>query len=154
MMIANLKYLFIFLFLTGLIFFSCKKAQPVQSNATINQANNTPVNITILISSHPNLIATGGVDTVSNAGIKGILIYRASTTQFYAYERSCTYDGTTVANAKVSASNGSFTAKDNICGSMFVIGDGTGSVSHGPATFALKQYVTSFDGTNILHITN
>lgn len=138
----------------SVLMLSCAKTQAPQNNATINQANNTPVNFTVLISSHPNLLNTGGVDTIPNVGVKGIIIYRASTSQFYAYERSCTYDGTTVANAKVTAGNGSFTAKDNVCGSIFTIADGTGGVTHGPATYALKQYTATYDGTNSLHITN
>ena len=152
---GKLKYGgFFILTVMGVLTFSCSKSQAPASNATVIQANSTPVNVTVLISSHPNLNGTGGVDTIANAGVKGILIYRASTTQFYAYERSCTYDGTTVANAKVSAANGSFTCKDNVCGSIFMIADGSGVVSHGPANYPLKQYTTSFDGTNSLHITN
>ena len=145
---------FFILMVIGFLVLSCAKTQAPQNNATTNQANTTPVNVTVLISSHPNLVSSGGCDTIQNAGIKGILIYRASATQFYAYERSCTYDGTTVANAKVTAANGSFTAKDNVCGSIFTIADGSGSVSHNPATYPLKQYAVSFDGTNTLHITN
>lgn len=155
MMVSKLKYgAFFILTVISCLFFSCAKTQTPQSNATINQANQTPVNVTVLISSHPNLAGTGGVDLIANAGIKGILIYRASTTQFYAYERSCTYDGTTVTNAMVSAATGDFTAKDNVCGSIFTIADGSGGVTHGPATFALKQYTATFDGTNSLHISN
>ncbi|MFI5141608.1 MAG: hypothetical protein ACHQII_04575, partial [Bacteroidia bacterium] len=147
-MTSKLKYdVFFILTVTSVFFISCAKTQTPQSNPTVNQANNTPVNVTVLISAHPNLNGTGGVDTIANAGLKGILIYRASTTQFYAYERSCTYDGTTVANAKVSAANGSFTAKDNVCGSIFMIGDGTGGVTHNPATYPLKQYTVAYDGT-------
>ena len=137
----------------GVVVFSCKKTQTVQSNPTLVQANSTPVNVTVLISSHPNLVAAGGVDTVSG-GIKGIIIYRASTTEFYAYERSCTYDGTTVANAKVYAVSGSFSCKDNVCGSIFTIADGSGGVTHGPATYSLKAYTVAYDGSNALHITN
>jgi Rieske Fe-S protein len=155
MVMSKIRYGgFFMLMVICVVIISCAKTQAPQNNATVNQANNTPVNVTVLISSHPNLNGTGGVDTISNAGIKGILIYRASTTQFYAYERSCTYDGTTVTNAKVSATNGSFTCKDNVCGSIFTIADGSGGVSHGPATYPLKQYTVAFDGTNTLHITN
>lgn len=138
----------------GVLFFSCAKTQTPQNNATVNQANNTPVNVTILISAHPNLAGTGGVEMIANVGLKGIIIYRASTTQFYAYERSCTYDGTSVANAMVSAAMGDVTAKDNVCGSVFTIADGSGGVVHSPATYPLKQYTVTYDGTNTLHITN
>src|SRR6185437_13162156 len=146
MMAGKLKYgVFFILTVTSVLILSCAKTQAPQNNATVNQANNTPVNVQILISSYPSLNNTGGVQLIPNVGIKGILIYRASTTQFYAYERSCTYDGTTVANAMVTAANGDFTCKDNVCGSIFSIADGTGGVSHGPATYPLKQYTANFD---------
>ncbi len=155
MMAGKLKYGVIFILtVTSGLFFSCAKTQTPQSNPTVNQANNTPVNITVLISAHPNLNGTGGVELIANVGLKGILIYRASTTQFYAYERSCTYDGTTVANAMVTPETGNTTAKDNVCGSIFLIGDGSGGVTHNPATYPLKQYTVAYDGTNTLHITN
>ena len=155
MVVSKLKYGgFFILTVISALFFSCAKTQAPQNNATVNQANNTPVNVTVLISSHPNLASTGGVEMIANVGVKGILIYRQSTTQFYAYERNCTYDGTTVTNAMVSAATGDFTCKDNVCGSMFMIADGSGGISHGPATYPLKQYTTNFDGSNSLHITN
>jgi len=155
MMASKLKYgVFFILTVISTLFFSCAKTQAPQNNPTVNQANNTPVNVQVLISSYPSLNGTGGVQLIPNAGVKGILIYRASTTQFYAYERNCTYDGTTVNNAMVTAATGDFTCKDNVCGSMFMIADGSGGVSHGPATYPLKQYTITFDGTNTLHITN
>ncbi|HTA63151.1 MAG TPA: hypothetical protein VK835_11875 [Bacteroidia bacterium] len=152
---SKLKYgAFFMLTVISVLFFSCAKTQTPANNATVVQANSTPVNVFVLLSSHPNLAAPGGVDMIANAGVKGILIYRQTTTQFYAYERSCTYDGTTVANAMVSAGAGSTTCKDNICGSIFTIFDGSGGVAQGPANYPLKQYAISFDGTNSLHITN
>ena len=155
MMAGKLKYgVFFILTVISVSFFSCAKTQSPQNNGTVNQANQTPVNVTILISSYPNLAGTGGVQLIPNVGIKGILIYRASTTQFYAYERSCTYDGTTVTNAMVTAATGDFTAKDNVCGSIFMIADGTGSVTHSPATYPLKQYTATFTAPNTLVITN
>ena len=72
---GKLKYgAFFMLTATGGLFLSCAKTQSPQNNATINQANNTPVNIQVLISSHPNLNGVGGIDTIPNVGLKGILI--------------------------------------------------------------------------------
>lgn len=157
MVMRKVKYGSFFMLTVITVFsLSCAKTQSPQNNPTINQANNTPVNFTVLLSSHPSLNNPGGIDSIPNVGIKGVIICRAvsSTEQFYAYERSCTYDGTTVANAKVSGVSGGFTCKDNVCGSVFTIADGTGSVSHGPATFALKQYSVTVVNSNELHITN
>lgn len=157
MMLRNFKYLPFFVLLAiGTFIFSCKKstsAQAVQSNATYVQASNTPVNIQVYLSSHPNLNTVGGIDTVSNVGIRGIIIYHGSS-QFYAYERACTYDGTTSSAAKVFAYQ-TFSARCTLCGSVYSISDGSGNVTHSPATFALKQYTVNFDASsNILHITN
>ncbi|HEX7414842.1 MAG TPA: hypothetical protein VF411_12435, partial [Bacteroidia bacterium] len=140
-------------------FLSCKKSttQQTANNAVLNLAANTHFNVTVYISSHPNLAGTGGIDTIPNVGIRGLIIYRASNSidpQFYVYERACTYDGTTNTNARVFATSGSFTCKDNVCGSIFTISDGTGLPSHAPATYALKQYHFTYDGTNVLTITN
>src|ERR1700757_4049078 len=116
MMMRKLKYgAFFMLTATSVLFLSCAKTQSPQNNATINQANNTPVNVQVLLSSYPSLAGPGGVQLIANVGVKGILIYRAANNQFYAYERSCTYDGTTVANAMVTAATGDVTCKDNVC---------------------------------------
>ncbi len=136
--------------------FSCKKStnnQLVQNNATLVQASNTPVNIQVYLSSHPALYNVGGVDTVSNVGIHGIIIYRGSSV-FYAYERACTYDGTTSSAAKIFSYQ-TFSARCALCGSVYSISDGSGNVTHLPATYALKQYTVSFDASSdIIHITN
>jgi hypothetical protein len=163
MMTGKLRYgVFLVLAATGLVILSCKKSttQQTASNAVLTQAAITHFTVQIYISSHPNLMAVNGIDTIPqspNVGIKGLLIYRASTStepEFYAYERACTYDGLSNANAKVAAASGSFTCKDNVCGSIFSIADGSGQPTHGPATYALKQYHCSYDGTNVLIVSN
>lgn len=151
-----LKYpVFFVLLAICLIGFSCKKSTPqnVQNNATIVQATNTPVNIQVYLSAHPNLNVVGGIDTISNVGIRGIIIYHASS-GFYSYERACTYDGTTSKTAKIFSYN-TFSAKCKLCNSVFTLADGTGNPTQTPATYALKQYATAFDASsNIIHITN
>ena len=151
--------MFFVLGVTMLAFLSCKKPvnQQTQNNAVLNQAAITHFTIPVYVSSHPNLNVVGGIDTIPNVGIKGLIIYRASTTtepEFYVYDRACTYDGTTNANAKVFAAAGSFSCKDNVCGSVFSIADGSGQPSHAPATYALKQYHFTYDGSNVLTVTN
>lgn len=141
-------------------FFSCKKkttTQQTASNAVLNLAANTHFTVQVYVSSHPKLSGPLGSDTIPNVGIRGLLIYRASTTtdpEFYVYERACTYDGTANANAKVNSAQGSFICNDNACGSVFTISDGSGLPTHGPATYALKQYKYTYDGVNVLTITN
>lgn len=158
---SKLRYgVFFVLMVISFNFFSCKKKTTTQqsvNNAVLNLAANTHFNVTVYISSHPKLSGQFGSDTIPNVGIRGLLIYRASTTtdpEFYVYERACTYDGTTNPNAKVNSVQGSFTCNDNICGSVFTVSDGSGQPTHGPATYGLKQYKYTYDGTNVLTITN
>ncbi|MCO6499702.1 MAG: hypothetical protein J5I47_04890 [Vicingus serpentipes] len=111
------------------------------------------VNVNIYInSSNPefiNLNAVGGWIYVVG-GSRGIIVYKSSNNEFKAYDRHCTYDsGNSCALVSVEMSN--ISAKDDCCGSKFLITDG--SVTQGPANLPLKQYRTSFDGS-VLHIFN
>ncbi|HRS54663.1 MAG TPA: hypothetical protein P5250_08145 [Bacteroidales bacterium] len=83
-------------------------------------------------------------------GYRGIIVYRKSTEEFVAYERTCTYDPE-IQTAKVQVENNGMIAIDSTCGSRFILIDG--SVYSTPAKVGLKQYRTEFDG-NILHIYN
>lgn len=84
-----------------------------------------------------------------NAGTKGIIVYRKSTTEFTASERNCTYDPT--ASCSIVEVLSGISAIDSCCTSRFSIFDG--SVLNGPATKPLYQYRTLFDG-NALRIYN
>ena len=96
-----------------------------------------------------NLNAVGGW-IYTAGGVRGILVYRQSTTQFMAYDRNCTYQPSLpCSTVVVDATN--ILAKDTCCHSKFSIYDG--SVTQGPAVLPLKAYSTTFDG-NVLHIYN
>lgn len=109
------------------------------------------VDITLYVNnpSYVNLNAMGGWVYVSG-GVRGILVYRASSSEFKAYDRNCTYNSSDpCATVYVDATN--ILAVDTCCHSKFSLFDG--SVTQGPATFPLKAYNTTFDG-NILRIYN
>jgi nitrite reductase/ring-hydroxylating ferredoxin subunit len=83
-------------------------------------------------------------------GVRGILLYRKSNTEFMAYDRNCTYQSSqTCATVYVDATN--IQAVDTCCHSRFSIYDG--SVYQGPAVLPLKAYRTTYDG-NVLHVFN
>ena len=84
-----------------------------------------------------------------NAGTKGGIIYRKSTTEFTASERNCTFDPT--ASCSIVQVLSGISAVDSCCSSRFSIFDG--SVINGPATRPLYQYKTLFDG-NALRVYN
>lgn len=123
---------------------SCKKDK-------YSPVEDVPVNISIYTSepAFVNLNAIGGW-TYVYGGVKGIIVYRQSSDQFIALERACTYDpGSNCGGVEVKSNN--ITAVDTCCGSEFQITDG--SVTKNPASYALKQYQTSFNGS-LLQIFN
>ena len=133
-----------FIFLVVASGFYCKK----DNN---NSVPNTAVDI-YLYTSNPsfvNLNPIGGWVYITG-GVRGILIYRKSSSEFMAYDRNCTYQpNDACATIYVDATN--IMATDTCCNSKFSMYDG--SVLNGPAGLPLKQYHTAFDG-NVLHIYN
>lgn len=132
----------------SLLFFlatgSCKKNND-------NLIQNVSVDIYIY-SNNPsfiNLNAIGGWVYITG-GVRGILVYRKTNTEFMAYDRNCTYQsGDACAIIFVDPSN--IIATDSCCHSQFSLYDG--SVLHAPASLPLKAYATTYDG-NVLHIYN
>ncbi|MBX3164836.1 MAG: hypothetical protein KF900_10170 [Bacteroidetes bacterium] len=137
----------LFLFFTFLIFSCDKKNQ---------QANNNPVpSVPVNIVFYPNdplyqkLQWVGGWVYI-DGGINGIVVYRKSQEEFVAVERTSSYAPNNSA-AKVQVMNDNFTLRDTISNSRWRIFDGT--VTQGPAEWALRLYGTSYDG-NMLRILN
>lgn len=132
------------LFLSLLCLFSCKK----DNNSPIP---NTSVDIYIYTTnpSFFSLNAVGGWVYVTG-GVRGIVVYRKSMSEFMAYDRNCTYNSSDpCATVVVDPSN--VIMKDTCCHSCFSIYDG--SVTQNPAVLPLKTYATTFDGS-VLHIYN
>jgi hypothetical protein len=130
--------------------FSCRKKEPPVSVAD-HPVPSVPVQITI----YPNdplyfkLQAIGGWMYV-DGGINGIVVYRKSEQEFVAVERTSSYlPDNPEARVKVMSDN--FTLRDTISDSRWRIFDGT--VTQGPAEWALRLYGTSYNG-NSLRIVN
>jgi len=101
----------------------------------------------------PNFVdlnAVGGWVYITG-GVKGIIIYRKSMTEFVSYERNCPYTPN-ASCARVVVQQDNVTAKDSCCGSLFSIVN-AGAVTQGPSTRPLKQYSTTLNGY-MLHIEN
>lgn len=123
---------------------SCKKD-------TNNGVPITPVDI-YLYTNNPSFVNLNGVGgwVYVTGGIRGILIYRKSPSEFMAYDRNCTFQSSDAcATVVVDATN--ILATDTCCHSKFSMYDG--SVTQAPAGLPLKAYNTTFDG-NVLHIYN
>ncbi len=128
-----------------LLLSSCSK------NNNTNWIPYVPVNIDIYPANpqYININVIGGWVYVTG-GSRGIIIYRFSQDEFYAFDRHCPYQPTNSCG-KVKVDSDNITLADSCCGSKFIIVDG--SVIQGPAGLPLKKYKTYYDGTT-LHITN
>lgn len=134
----------LYILIVSFCFFGCTKSQ--DTNIPL-----TTVNHTIYIDNPAYIsVSVPGSWMYLNGGSRGLLLYRASNSEFIAYDRHCTYEpNNNCAQISVDASN--IIAIDDCCGSEFLITDG--SVIKNPASLPLKRYQTSFDG-NVLQIFN
>jgi nitrite reductase/ring-hydroxylating ferredoxin subunit len=141
---ALLKFAAAILLIATIGFMSCRKDND-------NSVPNTAVDIYIYLSnpSFNNLNAVGGWAYVTG-GIRGILVYRKSTTEFMAFDRNCTYQPSDVCST-VYVDSSNIIAVDTCCNSQFSLYDG--SVLQAPAGLPLKAYSNTFDGS-VLHIYN
>jgi hypothetical protein len=141
---AQIKKFLLLVFCIATVIFSCKK----------DKDNNIPAQTVdiYIYPSDPQFATSIGVVggwAYVTGGPKGIIVYRTTNTDFMAYDRSCTYDPNSNSILKVLSDNVSI--RDTVCNSKFLILDG--SVTQGPASQSLKQYVCDYDG-NVLHIYN
>ena len=127
------------------IAWSCKKEE---------QAPEIPY-VYVNFSLNPNgtqyikLNVVNGWETVYG-GYNGILIFRKAVSEFSAFERACPYDPL-VSGAQVRVDQSGITCYCPVCGSKFILVDGT--PYGGPSHFSLKQYTTVYDGA-MLYISN
>lgn len=110
----------------------------------------TLVNETINLTNqqYQNLQFIGGHVTISG-GVRGIIIYRVSTTEYRAIEANCSFEPLNSCAQVEPESSGLFLI-DNCCTSTFNF---DGFPTGGPATLPLRLYNTSLQGT-FLTITN
>jgi nitrite reductase/ring-hydroxylating ferredoxin subunit len=142
-----MKSFFFPLFLVTLLIipFSCKKEEV-----------KTPIpyaSVDIYIyTSNPSFISISAIGgwTYVSGGVRGILIYRKTNTEFMCYDRNCTYQPENACSTVV-VDKSNIVAKDTCCHSEFLMTDG--SVLKAPASTPLKVYQNTFDG-NVLHIYN
>ena len=140
------KLFFIGILLITTLFFSCKK------NDSGSPSTGVDFHINITLPNYAALNAIGGWVYYDAQGLRGIIIYRKTSTEFMAYERNCTYQPSNSC-AQVQVQISGITAIDSCCGSKFLMADG--SVYSPPATIALTKYQTTFDaGSSDLHVFN
>ena len=99
--------------------------------------------IDLYLPTYNDLNFVTGSYTDSTRGFKGIIIYRATESDFYAYDQACPYDPFEE-KALVEVMPWESIAEDKYCGSKFLLLDGY--PIEGPAELPLKAYNTHFDG--------
>ncbi len=85
-----------------------------------------------------------------NDGVRGIILYRESSTSYIAFERNCSFEPNS-ACATVKVHQSTFFMTDDCCGSNFSFQDGL--PTSGPARSPLRIYETRLSG-NTLTITD
>ncbi len=88
----------------------------------------------------------GGIYSIPDKGVRGILIYRKNSTTYLAYERNCSYHPND-ACATVEAHSSNLFMIDICCGSSFGFDDGI--PTGGPAWRPLRIYKTFLDGSDL-----
>ncbi|HXP49320.1 MAG TPA: hypothetical protein VN922_05165 [Bacteroidia bacterium] len=147
-LLASLLVVAIILLLPG---GGCKK------ETTCNGVPNVSVNISLNLNSgqYSQLIPPGNSEPVSGGySYNGVLVYHFTQNQFYAYDCTCPYDGSSNAKAIIAISSpSSLYAVCPVCGSSFLLS--SGSPNKGPSTCPLKAYNTSYDQVNnIVYVQN
>lgn len=115
-----------------------------------SQQNEIPV-VAVNIAITPNSTEYIQLNTVNGwayitGGYRGIIVFRASTNGFMAYERACPYDWEQTA-AVLTVDNSGVTATCPSCKSKFILVNG--SPYSGPSSYPMKQYETSYDGVTL-----
>jgi hypothetical protein len=102
------------------------------------------------------LNSVGGYAYVTeNEPSRGIIIYRLSTDEFRAYERTptykpdscCIYGDNYTQCTRLIVDESAFFALDTCAGSKYLLIDG--SIVEGPAAYPMVQYNTRYDGETL-----
>ncbi len=99
---------------------------------------------------YQSLAVDRGYKELGSLGVRGVILYRKSSTTYIAYERNCSYHPND-ACATVNVHSSGLYMTDPCCGSSFSFTDGT--PSGGLAWRPLRRYRTELIGSS-LTITN
>ncbi len=142
-----MKLRYLLFILTAILSFGCKKYNQTP-------VPNIPFDITldIYLPSYDALNGVGGWAYYNNAGSKGIIIYRRAIDEFVVFDRHSPADPNgTCATPLFPTSDNFLVLKDTCNNATFSLYDGSPMSN---CEFMLRQYKTSFNGTNLLRIYN
>ncbi len=135
--------------LLPVILFSC---EPNLVDDPIPIVNFDELVVNLSFPDYTELNREGGYKDVSDlgGGVRGIILYRISSSAFVAYEKNCSYTPNEACATVEVHSSGLFMT-DPCCASSFNFSDGL--PTGGPAWRPLRQYRTQLNG-NVLTITD
>ena len=129
-----------FSFLLLLIIFSCN-----QDRVDDPIPYTTFPNIVITTINYPALNSDGGYILINDGGVRGIILYRKSSTTYLAFERNCSFQPND-ACATVDVHASTLFMQDSCCGSSFNF---DGNPTGGPAWRPLQQYETFLSANRV-----
>ena len=101
--------------------------------------------IDIYLPDYAGTVFTVNRDRYGNQiGVAGVIVYRLSDVEFYAFERYCPHDQKI--SCKVTLAEDNSVAICNCCKSEFLVLSPSGDVVSGPSKYGLKYYKTRIDG--------
>jgi nitrite reductase/ring-hydroxylating ferredoxin subunit len=107
--------------------------------------------INLSLPDYSSLKFDGGIKELTDTGIRGILLYRASATTYIAYDKNCSHHPYDVECSTVEVDFSRLFLKDPCCNSTFNFSDGM--PTGGPASRPLIRYRTELVGS-VLTITD
>jgi nitrite reductase/ring-hydroxylating ferredoxin subunit len=126
-------------------FFLIISCQPDVSDDPIPFAAFAPFTINLNLPEYQGL-RTNGYTEIDDIGVRGVIIYRVDSDTYVAYERNCSFQPNE-ACATVDIHISGLYMTDPCCNSTFDFA--TGNPTGGPAWRPLRQYETSFTGTDL-----
>jgi hypothetical protein len=144
MIMMGTKSLFTWFIIAGGLL-SLASCQPDLSDDQIPPANFSTLTFNINLPEYQNL-RTKGYMEINSIGLRGVILYRVDQSTYHTYERNCSYHPND-ACATVNIHTSGLYMTDPCCNSTFdfAAGNPTGGVAWRP----LRQYQTSFSGTQI-----
>jgi hypothetical protein len=100
--------------------------------------------INLFLPDYSSLRLDGGYKEINNIGLRGVIVYRVSSSVYRAYERNCSFQPND-ACATVNIHGSHLYMTDPCCGSNFSFDEGT--PTGGPAWRPLRQYRTQLSGS-------
>ncbi|MBN2213188.1 MAG: hypothetical protein JW723_03000 [Bacteroidales bacterium] len=148
------KLSFFFILITVIIWIqSCtKESADVVPDTYMNV---TLVNIPAQIGISQSMIITNTMVPVNSLGYdnNGIIIYRNSQDEYFAYDRTCTYH--IEESIPVNLGTNPLLAVCPVCSTKYQLHWSGIPTDEGPSVYPLKQYKTSYNPNTLeLHITN